>query len=127
MLLGDADERRSLDVELSYVTRDPLAVHLAFLASGREPTEWTCARSLLYHGLVEPSGEGDLRIEPVGLGAVLIELTSSEGHAYLLAPTLDLVEFLTATFELVSEFDEVDWLDIDAVIENILRHQDVAD
>ncbi|CAG6390675.1 SsgA family sporulation/cell division regulator [Streptomyces cocklensis] len=54
-----------LTCELSYDTRDPLAVALALDATGEHPVRWVFSRDLLAEGLTCRSGEGDVVLWPV--------------------------------------------------------------
>ena len=51
---------------LRYDPNDPYAVHVLFHAesAGGEPVSWSFARELLFTGLDEPAGIGDVRVWP---------------------------------------------------------------
>src|SRR3569832_2306621 len=51
---------------LRYDPEDPYAVHVLFHAesAGGEPVSWSFARELLFTGLDEPAGIGDVRVWP---------------------------------------------------------------
>lgn len=111
-----------LQAELRYETSDPFAVALLLGADlpDDDVIEWIFSRSLLASGLSDLSGQGDVRIEPVGRDSVHIELSSPSGRAVLAINRNVIVSFLTQTCLLVAPGTESDHLDIDAELTQLL-------
>ncbi len=106
-----------LQVGLRYSAADPYAVRAAF--RGSEATvEWVFARDLLFGGMQEGTGAGDVHVWPGrnGEDAVHISLSSPDGRAVLQADRQDLVRFLEATTALVPVGAEEVHMDLDDVI-----------
>ena len=91
---------------LVYDTDDPLAVRLE-----AESGDWAFARQLLSDGIVRPTGDGDVRVEPYGT-AVLVTLTGEAGgrpaRVVLTIDADEIAAFLDATFEVEPEPEDVD-------------------
>jgi len=120
-----------VDAVLRYDVGDPYAVHVTFRTGPGDEgrIEWLFARHLLGAGLVSAIGEGDVRIWPsadYADGPVYLELCSPSGQALFEAPRGKLVEFLFRTYELVPPGQESEFLDIDAELELLLLHDDLA-
>ncbi|HEY7100065.1 MAG TPA: SsgA family sporulation/cell division regulator [Mycobacteriales bacterium] len=113
-----------VDASLRYDRDDPYAVHLSFLTpSGRDPIEWIFARSLASDGLLEPAGDGDVRIWPVPddpTGPVYVELRSPSGRALLALPRPVLAEFVDRCHDVVPPGDEARYVDLDAELDLLL-------
>ncbi|MFH9349375.1 SsgA family sporulation/cell division regulator [Kitasatospora sp. NPDC017646] len=109
--------------DLSYEAGDPYAVRFAFHLPGDAPVTWVFARELLRDGLSGPSGEGDVRIRPLGAESsqVRIALHTPNGEAVLHAPAAPLVAFLARTDRLVPMGREVAGRELDAHLADILR------
>src|SRR5512133_756062 len=118
-----------LNAALRYDQDDPYAVHLSFPPSaGREPIEWTFARSLVADGLSVPAGDGDVRIwpSPEDLdGPVYLELCSPSGRALLAVRRPVLADFVRRCHALVPAGSEAGFLDLDAELE-LLLHDDLS-
>ena len=126
MLVATGAGEAELDAELRYDPADPFAVSLAIGTECGEPVIWTFARDLLSAGIAQPSGEGDITIEPDYAGDLdsderMLRITlATDCLATMLTPTSKVVEFLVETFTVVptgSELDRVDW---DAEIASLL-------
>src|SRR5215470_4598559 len=120
-----------VDAVLRYHLVDPYAVHVTFRTGPGDEgqIEWLFARQLLGTGLVMPAGEGDVRIWPsadYAEGPVYLELSSPSGQALFEAPRGKLVEFLFRAYELVPPGDESAFLNLDAELDLLLLHNDVA-
>jgi hypothetical protein len=120
-----------VDAVLRYDANDPYAVHVTFRTGPGDDgrIEWLFARHLLGAGLVGVTGDGDVRIWPAADyadGPVYLELSSPSGQALFEAPRGKLVEFLFRTYELVPPGQESEYLDIDAELELLLLHDDLA-
>ncbi|WP_371498360.1 SsgA family sporulation/cell division regulator [Kitasatospora sp. NBC_00374] len=109
-------------VDLEYDAADPFAVRFTFHLPGGDPVGWVFARELVVDGISRPSGEGDVRIHPVGaeLSEVRIVLHSPEGAAVLRAGTPALIDFLARTDRLVAMGEETAAGDLDAQLASIL-------
>ena len=110
--------------QLSYEAADPLAVTARF-SLGEQCVAWTFARSLLRAGMYEPVGEGDIVIRPgvdmEGQATVYVELCSPHGTAVLRTRTTRIATFLDMTTTIVPIGDELDEVDMDAVIARLLH------
>jgi Streptomyces sporulation and cell division protein, SsgA len=120
-----------VDAVLRYDADDPYAVHVTFRTGPGEDgrIEWLFGRKLLGAGLVSPTGDGDVRIWPSVAhpdGPVYLELSSPSGQALFEAPRGKLVEFLFRTYEMVPPGQESEHLNIDAELEVLLVHDDLA-
>ena len=82
-------------------------------------TEWLFARDLLWHGLANPIGDGDVRIDPIDSSTVLVALSSPSGHATLEFPLDALAAFAARIYALVPDGQEPA-PDLSS-IENVLR------
>ena len=123
-LVVPGDEPLPVDATLEYDASDPYAVHLD-IAAGDGVVRWSFARELLTSGIDTPTGEGDVRIVPIGGRdgrRVRIQLTSPDGAAVLEAPLGEMVEFLGATFDAVPTGCESDHFDVDALLAGLLAH-----
>ncbi|MCU1594848.1 MAG: sporulation and cell division protein SsgA [Frankiales bacterium] len=111
---------------LSYDTRDPYAVSVAFhtgSGTSADTVMWTFARQLLTDGVTSPVGAGDVRVWPAstdGEPVVCLSLTSPSGNALFEVPVPELVEFLTRTYAAVPTGSESDHVDVDAELALLL-------
>ncbi len=107
-------------VELRYAGPDPYAVALAFQTTHSREVVWRFARGLLAQGLIEPAGQGDVRLRPLDTPAtdrvVEIELRSPDGRAVFRAPHAELRDHLARTQELIAFGTEHEWLDLDHAV-----------
>ncbi|WP_340687920.1 SsgA family sporulation/cell division regulator [Amycolatopsis coloradensis] len=111
-------EAIAIETNLSYDTRDPLAVTLSFQRDGGQPAEWVLGRDLLVEGLVFPVGDGDVRIHPddEDPGLVWIHLEVPAGRAELTGCCRQLAAFIGCTAAVVPFGREMEWMEIDASI-----------
>ncbi len=111
-----------LETELSYDSRDPLAVSATFMTVAGE-VRWTFGRDLLIGGLYEPTGDGDVHVWPCldsrAHSVVIIELCSPDGEALVQAQTVDVTAFVEQMTAAVAAGDEAAHLDVDAAISAI--------
>ncbi|MFB7908315.1 SsgA family sporulation/cell division regulator [Kitasatospora sp. NPDC056076] len=110
-----------VDVELRFDVGLPYAACLAFLlpsagADGRPEHCWYFSRDLLNEGRHCPAGEGDVRVRPGPVGAVLITLHGLDGRVLLSAPQDAVAAFLADSFTLVPAGSESDHLDVDTAL-----------
>ena len=127
-LLGHpADRGTDVSATFRYEVRKPFAVETAFHLASTDVV-WTYARDLLLSGLIEHTGQGDVRVWPVipdpssGLSPLLrMELSSPSGHALLETAASDINAFLTKTLALCPSGQESTHLNIDAWLESLLR------
>ena len=122
-------ESLPIQARLSYDHTQPLEVRVEFLNDIGGAVTWVLSRDLLIAGLHQPSGHGDVRIWPsadYADGPVYVELCSPSGQALFEAPRGKLVEFLYRTYELVPPGQESEHLNIDAELEVLLVHDDLA-
>ncbi|MGW7050176.1 SsgA family sporulation/cell division regulator [Streptomyces sp. NPDC054887] len=113
-----------IPVELRYATGDPYAVRMTFHLPGDTPVTWAFGRELLLDGLVEPCGDGDVRIEPM-TGPddhldVRIRLQVAGDRALFRASAAPLVAFLDRTDRLVPLGRECDLGDFEENLDEAL-------
>lgn len=122
-----SEDRASVpvDCELRYSVSDSYAVTATF-STLTQSVSWTFARCLLDQGRYRPTGEGDIVVRPAlddeGCAAVTIELCSPDGSAVLRTPTSEVARFLGMTEQLVPLGHEMSGVDVDAAIDDLLRH-----
>jgi len=108
--------RRS-PVPTSWVYRsdDPYAVSIEFFPGRQDRVQWRFARDLLLHGLTEPTGEGDVRIEPDldDPGSLKLKLRTPSGTATLDIARPQTQRFIDAAIELVPVGGERNFVDLD--------------
>jgi hypothetical protein len=118
----DADgATHHVDTSLAYVPSDPYAVTLTFrTAAGDVP--WTFGRELMVHGLVSPTGEGDVHVWPTvdgrGRSVLVVELESPDGRLRAQARAEEVCRFLSHSLNLVPLGEER--LDVDLLLARLL-------
>jgi len=118
--LGDDGEIEGKTLAiLVYDPADPWAVSLHFPHSAQGYVAWTVARCVLSQGIVQTTGDGDLRVTPAD-GMVRIELSSPDGHVALVFDADEIEEFLNASFALVPEGTEHRHVDLDRLVRELL-------
>jgi hypothetical protein len=119
--------RRWIAVSLTFDAADPWAVALDMFV-GLSPVRWTFGRELLVDGLHEPVGQGDVLVSPslddAGRAVVVIELRSPDGALVGQLPARDVSAFVRAALETVPAGAESAHLDLDALVDLVLRHED---
>lgn len=104
-LLGEGSSY-ACTTELRYTADEPLSVTLRFpthVSQDGTPVQWVFARDLLAGGLHGPSGEGDVRIHPLGSRHTGMELRAPGGTAVLTVRTAPLRVFLERSFAVVAQ------------------------
>ncbi len=122
MSVATADAHAEVEAELRYDPSDPFAVALVVCPDAESPVEWVFARELLTTGLAEPTGQGDVTVEPVqGDDGWLLEITlATDSVASLVTPADRVAEFVTETYVIVPTGSEMDHVDVDAEIATLL-------
>jgi hypothetical protein len=118
-VLAPLDGPSEVSVDLCYDTTDPYAVRAMFRVASDQQISWVFARELLAQGMTEASGDGDVRIWPTsadGREVVRILLRSPDGEALLQTQSVELVEFLNASFALCPRGRESRHLQIDRAL-----------
>jgi len=119
-----ADIPLPMIAHLEYRADDPYAVAAAFDTGEDEPVRWVFARDLLDEGLVNPAGDGDVRVVPGrndwGEHTVALQLTSPDGVAVLEASAEDVLAFLEQSYALVPPGTESEHCDLDAALAMLL-------
>lgn len=118
-----------IPVQLDFDSADPYAVRLTFDLPGDMPVTWAFSRELMLDGLSRPSGEGDVRIEPVAgghLSDVFISLQVGSERALFRVSAPPLVAFLDRTDRLVPLGAEEVCDTLDAVLSRILTEASKA-
>jgi hypothetical protein len=93
---------------VAYNPEDPYAVHFRFTVEN-DVIDWCFDRELLRAGVSDVSGIGDVRVWPGSeptVPVLYLSLTSPDGSAVLQLPQSTVVNFLTATYELVPSGSE---------------------
>lgn len=116
------DDSATLEAELRYDAGDPHAATISFPSEAG--VAWTFGRDLLVDGLYEPTGLGDVHLQPSldlrGRAVVVIELHTPGGVTLIQARTKDLREFVDQMTTLVPRGTESQHLNIDATVTAIL-------
>jgi hypothetical protein len=118
-VLAPPDGPGEVSVELRYDTGDPYAVRAMFRVAADQQISWVFARELLAEGMTGASGDGDVRIWPTrqeGSDLVCIVLRSPDGEALLQAQSVEVAEFLDASFALCPRGRESRHLEIDRAL-----------
>jgi hypothetical protein len=113
-----------LPAQLHYDAADPFAVTTTFFLGDGFEVAWVLARELLVGGLHQQTGDGDVALRPsTGASGTEVELMLSvpERHARVTLPAEALAAFLRASHDLVAPGTESDYLDLDAMILQLLR------
>lgn len=121
--VGGNGETAALEADLVYDAQDPFAVTTVFRASG-QAVAWTFARDLLIDGCYEPSGDGDVHVWPClssdGSAVVIVELCSPDGELLVQVPAREVHPFVTRMLTLVPQGLETSYVDLDAMIADLL-------
>lgn len=122
-LLVEGTSGLTLIAALRYESQDPYAIRATFTAGDTSVT-WILARDLLQQGLVDASGDGDVRVWPEldedEQPAVMIRLSSPDGIAVLSVEADLMQQFLHRTFAVVPGGEEWRHLDLDACLDHLL-------
>ncbi|MFI6063080.1 SsgA family sporulation/cell division regulator [Streptomyces sp. NPDC051286] len=132
------DVRRVLDgvpvhpirAEFRFDAVSPMVVSVTFTPWRGRGVTWRIGRELLYRGLYEESGEGDVQAWPVqgeeGEVAWLL-LESRESSAVFELPVAEVGEWLDTTYKIVSAEAEADALDWGAFLGELLDDRERSD
>lgn len=104
-----------MKVVLVYDVADPYAVRAEFHIASEVRVPWVFARQLMSKGLKEPTGDGDVRISPSGVGRdrrVHITLMSQDCSADVQAAKADITRFLRESYSLCRPGEEHRHLDV---------------
>ncbi|SFH51296.1 Streptomyces sporulation and cell division protein, SsgA [Amycolatopsis regifaucium] len=104
-----------VEVELRYDTSDPFAIKARFLRGTPNEIDWLFSRELLAAGLLEPTGEGDVRIGPSVSDpeGVQIDLKTPDGAATFTVGAEDLKHLLDCSHAMVPRGEEFLWIDFE--------------
>lgn len=113
-------------LHLGWRRRDPLAVDLHLTAQPDHPAlprgRWVVLRDFLRYGLEEPTGDGDVRIRPDGLGEQLdLELRRSGRVIRICVPRSAVRTFLDETERVVPAGEERPEAAIEELLRRLLR------
>lgn len=115
--------RHPVRAEFRFDPAAPLIVSATFTPARGAGVTWRIGRELLYQGLYEESGEGDIQIWPVqeaDADVAWLRLESKASSAILELPVPAMAAWLEATYALVSAEDETDTLDWDGFMADLL-------
>lgn len=116
-----------LPAQLRYDRTDPYAVCLSIGAAPTGPVDWVFARSLLYEGLRNPAGIGDVLVIPQRREhgpSVRIVVRSDTGFAILEIAASKVTAFLQQTDRIVPPGREGLHLDVDRVVSELMARRD---
>ncbi|GAA2349196.1 SsgA family sporulation/cell division regulator [Streptomyces kunmingensis] len=126
-LVLDGVPRVPVQVEFRFDPTTPMIVSVTFTPWSGPSVLWRVSRALLYRGLYEESGEGDVQVWPMesdeGEAAWLL-LESRETSAVFELPVAELGEWLDATYGVVPAEAETDALDWDVFLGELLEGRD---
>ncbi|MGW4380997.1 SsgA family sporulation/cell division regulator [Kitasatospora sp. NPDC004531] len=113
-----------IPVRLRYCEDDPYAVALEFLGQAAEAGVWQFSRDLLWDGLQQPAGLGDVRIWPPcschGRTSLRIMLQGEDGSVLLDLPARQIRRWLRRdAFALVPPGTESTLIDWDAELHSL--------
>ncbi len=112
-------------LRLSWRRADPLAVRLSIASRPDHPSlpsgEWVVLRDALRRGLHEPTGPGDVRMEPEADGQVSLRLVREGRSTWAVVAAGPVRVFLDRTEALVAIGDERSEDAVDTLIEALLR------
>jgi hypothetical protein len=113
----------SVNVDLTYNSRDPFAVQASFRTGNGTAVDWVFARDLLHDGLISPAGTGDVKVQPMpgDPNRVQLELSSPSGHAVFTTCADTLGDFLHRTYRAVPADTEYSRLDFDMALSDLLN------
>ena len=121
--LDELERPMTFLASFGYDPADPYAVWVTFHIPAGD-VRWAMARSLLFRGLAEPAGEGDIRLWPDldedGRALVCMDFHSPEGRLLTAARTADLHRFLARTWQAVPAGTESERVDLDRLAESLL-------
>ncbi len=109
--LFEASQERIAAV-FSYARNDPHAVTAAF-ETREGTTTWSFARELLREGILEPTGEGSVRISPGPGDSINLDLRTVDGAARVICDRVQLQWFIDQIYATVPEGSESDHMPID--------------
>ncbi|WP_338692871.1 SsgA family sporulation/cell division regulator [Streptomyces sp. Q6] len=118
-----ADVALTRTCELSYDGTDPLAITMTFDTCRERPVRWILSRELLAEGLVDPVGEGDVRIWPVhdrdgGLTSFRVRLGNTR-TALMEFDAEPVVNWLARTYRMVPRGTELNGVDWDELVQPV--------
>ncbi|WP_069812338.1 SsgA family sporulation/cell division regulator [Streptomyces sp. TP-A0874] len=123
-LIGTGSEVTDVSALLRYACRDPLAVTISFppqASLAGSDVSWVFARDLLAAGLRKPSGEGDIRVQPVSSAVTVLEFHAPEGMALVQLSTAELRRFLDHCYAMVPWGREEPCRNLDRELAALLR------
>jgi len=122
--LVSPDAAAPVPASFRYDPADPYAVHLR-LWTGHEPVSWLFARELLLTGLDQPTGTGNVQVQPSpwvtpGGETLTLSLSTTDGQARFEVRRKVIVKFLRRSYAMVPRGQETQHQDTDAVIARLL-------
>ncbi|MFF7443223.1 SsgA family sporulation/cell division regulator [Streptomyces sp. NPDC008122] len=115
--------------EFRFDASSPMVVSVTLTPWCGQGVTWRIGRELLYRGLYEESGEGDVQVWPVqgeGRDTAWLLLESRDHGAVFELPVAEVEQWLESTYELVPAESETDALDWDAFLDDLLDVEDGA-
>ncbi|MGW3496334.1 SsgA family sporulation/cell division regulator [Streptomyces sp. NPDC001020] len=120
--------RQPVRADFRFDPGTPMIVSVTFAPWRGPSVTWRIGRELLYRGLYEESGEGDVQVWPMqcdeGEAAWLL-LESKGASAVFELPVAPVAEWLEATYHIVTAEAEAEALDWDAFITELLDDRDL--
>lgn len=118
MLVVEDEPTLPVRTRLTYSGVDPLAVTMTFMTADKG-VRWTFARDLLWEGMRQPSGDGDVHVQPDG-DTIRLHLNAPGGTAQFVIDPFDLAVFLDETHDVVPRGEEEFVIDLDRTIAELL-------
>ncbi len=122
---GLAGRGRLTVLRLSWRREDPLAVSLVLTGHPDHPAlprgEWVVLRDFLRYGLEEATGDGAVRICPIGGGRVRLDLMRGDKPYSVPVPSDVVDDFLAQTERIVPAGEEASEEALDALIQRLLE------
>ncbi|MFJ7497290.1 SsgA family sporulation/cell division regulator [Streptomyces sp. NPDC097727] len=126
----DGVPRQPVRAEFRFDPGTPMVVSLTLTPWHGAAVTWRIGRELLYRGLYEESGEGDVQAWPTQCeegDAAWLLLESGESSAVFELPVAEVEEWLDASYGIVSAEAEADALDWDTFIGELLEDRGRTD
>jgi hypothetical protein len=116
------NDTRTYNSVWEYDAAAPLEVSALFDQQKDDAAPWIFARELPINGLVEPTGEGDIRFKPDSKKAIIMTFVdqNDERQCDIWLPRLHLAKFILRTYAVVPQKKETELLD--PIIDDAIRH-----
>lgn len=119
----DEEARLPLRAEFRFDPGMPMILSTTFIHGQAAGVTWSISRELLYRGLYEDIGDGDVQVWPTQFDEdkAWLLLESRDTSAVFELPVPVMAEWIESTYRLVSAEAEADALDWDGFLEELLE------